>query len=153
DPSIVDELDPTRRDPELDLYDPANKNQPPYNDRFLERFRSAQVARSRRIDEWVRDQLSAVRRSPHPHSEPCFAVHGTLADPPWLDPTIQPNDRTPRPCYMGDPRAVNMTPAGLARYSSLRSWLSQWSFDESRASAEACGPRISVPVLVVQNSA
>ncbi len=30
DPSILDENDPEKRDPELDLYNPANPNQPPY---------------------------------------------------------------------------------------------------------------------------
>jgi len=36
---------------------------------------------------------------------------------------------------MGDPETANVGPAGLARYSSLRSWLSQWSVDDSRADA------------------
>ena len=153
DPSILDESDPTRRDRELNLYDPENPNQPPYSAAFVERFRKAQVARSRRIDAWVKEQLAAIRKSNRPNSERCFVVHGTMADPRWLDPAIEPNDRTPRHCYMGDPEAVNMSPAGLARYSSLRSWLSQWSYDDSRATAPGCGPKISVPVLVVENSA
>ena len=31
DASILDESDPTKRDPELDLYNPDNPNQPPYS--------------------------------------------------------------------------------------------------------------------------
>jgi alpha-beta hydrolase superfamily lysophospholipase len=54
---------------------------------------------------------------------------------------------------MGDPRMVNTMPAGLARYSSLRSWLSQWSLALSRADGPKCAGDISVPYLVVENSA
>jgi pimeloyl-ACP methyl ester carboxylesterase len=48
---------------------------------------------------------------------------------------------------------VNDGPVGLARFSTLRSWLSQWSRDESRADGVACAARISVPVLVIRNGA
>jgi alpha-beta hydrolase superfamily lysophospholipase len=154
DASIVDELDPTRRDPELDLYDPANPNQPPYTEDFLVRYRAAQVARSRRIDAWVRAELERVRKSARGEVERAFVVHGTMADPRWLDLAVDPNDRKgPNWCYMGEPRAVNTMPAGLARYSSLRSWLSQWSFDHSRADGPRCAGDIKVPYLVVENTA
>ena len=76
-----------------------------------------------------------------------------MADPRWLDPKVDPNDRPPGRSFLGDPKVVNMMPAGLARYSSLRSWLSQWSYTESRANGPLCAGKISVPVLVVQNSA
>jgi alpha-beta hydrolase superfamily lysophospholipase len=77
-----------------------------------------------------------------------------MADPRWLDLTVDPNDRKgPDWCYMGRPSEVNMSPAGLARYSSLRAWLSQWSFAESRADGPRCAARVTVPVLVVENSA
>jgi len=50
-----------------------------------------------------------------------------MADPKWIDITIDSNGRsTPNWCFMGVPETVNNSPAGLARYSSLRSWLSQW---------------------------
>ncbi|HSM52907.1 MAG TPA: alpha/beta fold hydrolase, partial [Erythrobacter sp.] len=49
DPSITDETRPFERDPELNIYDPANPNQPPYAEEFVARFRAAQVARNRRI--------------------------------------------------------------------------------------------------------
>jgi alpha-beta hydrolase superfamily lysophospholipase len=76
-----------------------------------------------------------------------------MADPRWLDPSIDPNDRKPGWCFLGDPRVVNDSPIGLGRYSSLRSWLSQWSYDEARADGVSCARRITVPVLVVGNSA
>jgi pimeloyl-ACP methyl ester carboxylesterase len=81
-----------------------------------------------------------------------FVVHGTMADLRWLDRSIDPNDRKPNWCYMGDPRQVNMSPAHLARFSSLRSWLSQWS-ERSRADGPACAADVSVPALVVDNTA
>jgi pimeloyl-ACP methyl ester carboxylesterase len=153
DASILDELDPTKRDRELDLYDLGNPNQPPYGSDFVARYAQAQVARSERIDTWVIAQLEELRRASRPHDERCFVVHGTMAAPCWLDPSIDANDRQPGVCYMGDPRVVNMMPAGLARYSSLRAWLSQWSFRHSRADGPKCAGDVSVPVLVIQNSA
>lgn len=154
DPSIIDELDPERRDVELDLYNPQNPNQPRYADAFVARFRAAQIARSEKIDNWVKEKLASLKRQGRPNEERCFVVHGTMADPRWLDLSIDANDRKgPNWCYMGEPEMVNMMPAGLARYCSLRAWLSQWSYRESRADGPRCAGDISVPVLIVQNSA
>jgi len=80
-------------------------------------------------------------------------VHGTMAAPQWLDPTVDPNDREPGRCYLGDPQVVNNGPVGLARFNTLRSWLSQWSIDDSNADGLKCGAQISKPVLVIGNSA
>ena len=153
DPSITDETQPHVRVPELNLYDPANPNQPPYSRDFLDTFAAAQVARNRRITAWVRTKLDDIRSSDTPWAEFAFTVHGTMADPRWLDPTIEPSDRAPGVCYLGDPRVVNDGPVGLARFCTLRSWLSQWSLDDARCDAVASGPGVSVPVLVVGNSA
>lgn len=152
DPSIIDENDPTRRDARWNLYDPACP-QPPYSADFLAEFRARQLARNRRIDAWALETLAALRAREGPHAERAFVVHGTMADPRWLDPAVDPNDRTPGRCYLGDPRLINDSPGGLGRYATLRSWLSQWSHDHSNADGIACGPRISVPVLVIGNSA
>ena len=40
-----------------------------------------------------------------------------MADPRWLNPKVDPNDRPPGRSFLGDPKMVNMMPAGLARYS------------------------------------
>ena len=152
DPSIIDENDPTRRDARWNLYDPACP-QPPDAADFLAEFRARQLARNRRIDAWALETLAALRARDGPHAERAFVVHGTMADPRWLDPAVDPNDRTPGRCYLGDPRLINDSPGGLGRYATLRSWLSQWSHDHSNADGIACGPRISVPVLVIGNSA
>ena len=76
-----------------------------------------------------------------------------MADPRWLDPTVDPNERVPGTCYLGDPQVVNMSPVGLARFSTLRSWLSQWSYDDAHADGVACGRDIAVPALVIGNLA
>ena len=153
DPSILDESTPEVRDRNLNLYDPANPNQPPYSDDFLATFAAAQVARNRRITAWVKEKLAGIRASDNPHREFAFTVHGTMADPRWLDATIEPSDREPGRCYLGDPKVVNDGPVGLARFCSLRSWLSQWSYDDARCDAITSGAAISVPVLVVGNTA
>jgi pimeloyl-ACP methyl ester carboxylesterase len=153
DASILDESDPTHRDPELDLYDPDNPNQPPYTREFLDGYRTAQIARNRRITRWVKAKLAELQAAGRGDEEYCFVVHGTMADPRWLDPTVDPNDREPGVCYLGDPRIVNNSPIGLARYCSLRSWLSQWSFDDARADGIDCGRDITVPTLVIGNLA
>lgn len=154
DPSIRDECNPDDRERDLDLYDPENPNQPPYTQEFLDRFRAAQIARSEKIDNWVKEKLEHLRKAGRENEEYCFTVHGTMADPRWLDLSIDPNDRKgPNWCFMGDPKVVNMSPAGLARYSSLRAWLSQWSYAESRANGPRCAGDISKPVLVIENGA
>lgn len=151
DASILDEQDPDRRDPALDLYGEAVR--PPYDAGFLDRYRAAQEARNRRITAWVKDRLETLRRRGRPNDEFGFVVHGTMADPRWLDPAVDPNDRAPGVCYLGDPQVVNMSPIGLARFSTLRSWLSQWSLDDARADGPRCLSRVKSPVLVINNSA
>jgi len=153
DASIQNELDPSRREAELDLYDPSNKNQPEYSPAFLERYRAAQVARNRRITAWVKDKLAQLKAAGRTNEEFNFVVHGTMADPRWLDPAVDPSDRKPRWCMLGDPKVVNMSPVGLARFCSLRSWLSQWSYDESNADGLKCAARVAVPVLSITNTA
>ena len=153
DASILDERDLSVRDVELDLYSPHNPNQPPYSEEFLTRYRAAQVDRNRRITAWVKAKLGSLRASGREHEEFGFVVHGTMADPRWLDPTVDPNDRRPNWCYQGAPEVVNMSPTGLARFTTLRSWLSQWSYDDARGDALGAAADITVPVLVIGNTA
>lgn len=113
DASILDENDPSKRDPELDLYNPDNPNQPPYSEEFLTRYRAAQKARIRRITAWVKDELAKLKTESDVYREKAFVVHGTMADPRWLDPAVDPNDRKSNWCYMGDPEQVNDLPPAL----------------------------------------
>jgi len=153
DASITDESRPFDREPELNLYDPSNPNQPPYTVEFVARYRAAQHARNRRITDSVRAELAALRAAGDTHAERAFVVHGTMADPRWLDPSIDPSDRRPGWCFLGDPKVVNDGPVGLARFCTLRSWLSQWSLDDARGDAQKALPTVTQPVLVVGNTA
>ena len=153
DPSILDENKPFERDRELNIYAADCPNQPPYTPEFVARFRATQIARNRRITERARAQLADIRASADPDGERCFVVQGTMCDVRWLDQNQDPSDRTPGTCYLGDPRIANDGPVGLGRFTTLRSWLSQWSYDESRADGTGNASRISCPVLVISNSA
>ena len=42
---------------------------------------------------------------------------------------------------------------GLARFSTLRAWLSQWSIDDTNGEGVANAARISAPLLFIENSA
>ncbi len=153
DPSIMDESQPFRRHAELNIYDRSNPNQPPYDDAFVQRFRAGQRDRNHRITAWVRAELETLRSSDMPHAERAFCVHGTMADVRWTDPTQDPSDRRPYTCYLGDPALANDGPVGLARFCTLRSWMSQWSLEATHAHGEKNAARISCPVLVLNNTA
>ena len=153
DPSILDETRPFERDPSLNLYDPAFPETAPYSEAFVQRFRQAQIDRNRRITAWTKAQLAELKAAGDPDAERCFVVQGTMSDVRWTDPSQDPSDRRPYACYLGDPKIVNDGPVGLGRFTTLRSWLSQWSYDESRANGVVNAGRISCPVLVVNNTA
>ncbi len=154
DPSVRNELDPDDRDIEFDIYAPGCPNKPPYSADFVAAFRAAQVARNRRITAWCQEMLETLRKRGTGENERAFVTHRTMCDLRWLDPTIDPNGRKPNWTYMGLPETVNSGPVGLARYSSLRSWLSQWSCDLSNARGPLNAARISrTPVLQIVNEA
>ncbi|MES1971139.1 MAG: alpha/beta hydrolase [Pseudomonadota bacterium] len=154
DPSVIDELDPDNRDPEFDIYSPDCLNQPPYSADFVARFREAQRARNRKITAWAQDMLKTLKARGTAEQERAFVVHRTMCDVRWFDPAVDPSDRRVGWSYMGDPIAVNVGPVGLARYTTLRSWLSQWSYDESNAKGPLNAAKIhNSPVLLIENTA
>lgn len=150
DPAIVDEERPFERDPELDAFDPRNTR--PYSPEFIERYRAAQVERNRRITAWVRQRLEELEAQGDGLQDLPFTVHGTCADLRFLDETIEPSDREPGTLW-GDPWVANFLPASLGHNTSLRSWLSQWSIDDSNADGPYHLGRVSVPVLVAYGTA
>ncbi|MET0278356.1 MAG: alpha/beta hydrolase [Pseudorhodoplanes sp.] len=153
DPSVKNEFDPDDRVRELDIYDKANPNQPPYSPDFIAAFRAAQLARMRKITARVKDTLAMLKAKNTAELERGFVTHRTMAEPRFLDPALDPNDRKPNWCYLGNPETVNTGPVGLARFSTLRSWLSQWSIDDTNGNGLRCARQISVPLLAIENSA
>lgn len=149
DPSVLDELDPETRDASLDIYDPENPAQPPYAPDYVARYRAAQIARNRKISEWAMAKLAELKGKGREHDEFCFVTHRTMADLRWVDPTVDPNQRKPNWTYLGDPRVVNQSASALGRFSSLRGWLSQWSYDYAQFDSVDAGPRIAVPAMVM----
>jgi pimeloyl-ACP methyl ester carboxylesterase len=154
DPSIRDELAPDRRELALDIYDAKCPNKPPFGKDFIAAFRAAQVARNRKITNRALDTLDFLKKKNDGEMERAFVVHRTMSDVRWIDSSIDPNGRKANWCYLGDPRIANSAPAGLARYTSLRSWLSQWSYDKSNAKGPMNAALVKkTPVLQIVNQA
>jgi pimeloyl-ACP methyl ester carboxylesterase len=149
DPSVVDEDDPLATDPSLDMFDP--RNGPPYAPAFVERYRAAQVARNDRITSWAQERLVAIASLGY--RDEAFLVYRTVAALEMLDPALDPSDR-PLGWYGGpDVQYQNRAGSSLARFNTLRSWLSQFGLSTSNALSGPNLARVSVPVLVVQGTA
>jgi hypothetical protein len=148
DPSVTDEADPLSVDPEVDMFD--DRHGPPFSPEFVERYRAAQVARNDRITGWARGELDRLAAAGG--WDRLFNLHRVWADLRFTDLTLDPSDRQPG-CYQGDPRRANYGPLGIGRTSTLRSWLSMWSLEESQCVGAPHLARIDVPALVVQSTA
>jgi len=151
DPAILDETDPLKRDPALDLFNPGNG--PPYSPAFLERYRAAQVARNERITQWALDKLAELERSTGGKvNDLPFVVHGTMADPRNLDLSLEPSDRAATTQW-GEPYVANLIPGSIGHFTTLRSWLSQWSQRLSNGFGPDRLRNVTVPVHVIYGTA
>jgi hypothetical protein len=174
DPSVVDEGNPTLVNPRLDMYDPANGYRPMhegpsrYAPEFVAAFRAGQRARCERIDRqaqawceeaaWFRARRGVGSDDPHERAfvarhalqRRYLLVYRTLADPRYLDPTLDPSPRALGSVFSfgRDPIAGNYG-EGLARAMSARGWLSTWSGLSSNAALERTLPSVVVPTLVI----
>ena len=149
DPSVTDESDPLSADPALDPFHPGNG--PPYSEPFQRRYRAAQLARNERITDWVLAELELCRGSRA--RDRLFTVYRSWADLRMIDPSIEPSDRRPNWCYLGEPVKANYGVFGIGTVSTLRSWLSMWSLRTSQCTAAPHLARITVPSLVVHATA
>ena len=154
DPAVVDDGRAFDRDPSLDMYNPENG--PPFSPAFVSRYRGAQIDRNRRITAWAREQLGVLGTPGHGPpglGDLAFVVHGTAADLRFLDGSIDPSDREVGQTLWGPPQVANYMPAGISRVTTLRSWINQWSIDDTHADSLRWLPQIDVPVSVLLGTA
>lgn len=176
DPSVLDEGDPFKTDPELDMYDPCNGFKPApewseYAPEFVTRYRQGQRDRVRRIDAIARDLLAAQARAAALHGAETFdelpidvrrdalqreafeavmVIYRTLANLNYTDRRLDPSSRAYGSLISLRPDIKNFQRAGFARILTPDGWLSTWSGLSSNANIEKTGAAVTVPAVVIE---
>jgi pimeloyl-ACP methyl ester carboxylesterase len=176
DPAVIDEREPARSDARWDMYNPENGYRPfpepsSYDRQWLAEYRIRQRERNRRLDVLAREYLAehaffrSVMRAGgsgaadaetlriatrHGRLGRYMVIYRTLANPAYLDPTIDPSRRPLGSIFSpGDPIIGNYGPGGLARVMTPRAWLSTWSGLSSQADLPDTIQHVSCPTLIV----
>lgn len=149
DPSVVDEKDPVKTDASLDMYNPANTV--PYSKEFISRYRAAQRERNQRITDWAKAELRRLNDVGIP--DRIFPIYRATADLRFNDPTIDPSNRTTPSSYLGDPAKANRGIPLFGRTTTLRTWLSMWSLEDSKCRLEPYLSKLHLPTFVIQGDA
>jgi pimeloyl-ACP methyl ester carboxylesterase len=179
DPSVIDEADPFSTEPALDMYHPDNGWRPwpeacSYDSAWVERYRAAQVDRVARIDAVAKESIAASAavvpdlKVTDKSADPAgwrelrrravftnyLTTYRTLADPAYLDLSIDPDDRAMGSLFaFPDPFDANYGRGGLARTMTARGWLSTWSGLSSGAKLADTMPQVKVPTLLIHPTA
>lgn len=174
DPAVTDERDPLVSDPALDMYDVRNGfAEPPapsrYAPDFLARYREAQVARVARIDAHARALIREAREAERVHEtsgaslpfearqrigrrasfEPVLTIYRTMANPAYVDPTLDPSRRGYGSLFSERPDLMNYQYIGFGRLVTAPAWLSTWSGLSSNADFTKNVGCFETPILFV----
>ena len=178
DPSVTNENDPFSIDPALDMYNPDNGWRPwpqpcAYDAAWLATYRAAQIARIGRIDDIAKASIADAGGALHELKSVApddlytyrslraravmskyMVTYRTLADPAYLDLTIDPDERPMGSLFaFPDPLDANYGRGGLARTMTARGWLSTWSALSSKARLADTMPDVAKPTLILHPTA
>jgi pimeloyl-ACP methyl ester carboxylesterase len=176
DPSVVDEGDPASTDSAWDMYNGANGYRAyplasTYDRAWLAEYRERQRERNHRLDTLARGYLEEqayfrgrMRDDGYGSLDAgtrglverrarlwrYMVIYRTLANPAYLDPSIEPNKRRLGSIFSpGDPIIGNYGPGGLARVMTPRAWLSTWSGLSSQVDLPDTIRGVTIPTLIV----